>query len=186
MEIILSPCPPAIISSYFFPLTDAGYYVAEWYNDTYLSAEAQMITLSAGQNVTNVNASLASGGRIAGKVTGPSGNLTNITVRAWNTDLSPAFSGRTDTSGNYNIPVPAGTYRLQFDPYPGRGKIIVNEFYNDKQDMKTADTVTVTAGQTITPQVSAQLAAPQTLTISGCIRDGSSARNLWRGNQWIG
>ena len=29
----------------FYPLTGAGFYVAEWYNDTYLSAEAQMITL---------------------------------------------------------------------------------------------------------------------------------------------
>ena len=68
------------------------------------------------------------------------GPIANVTVRAWNTNLSPAISRTTDTSGNYNIPVPAGTYRVQFDP--GAHNYVI-EYNNNKPDMKTADTVTV-------------------------------------------
>ena len=50
-----------------------------------------MITLPAGQNISNVNASLASGGRIVGQVTDGTDPLSGITVRAWNTNLSPAI-----------------------------------------------------------------------------------------------
>ena len=133
-----------------------------------------MITLSAGQTFI-ANASLAAAGRIAGQVTGPSGALSNITVRAWNTNLSPAIFRTTDASGNYNIAVPAGTYRVQFDPSaPSPGQNFVLEFYDNKPDMKTADTITVAEGQTVTLLPVAQLTAPQNLTISGCILEGTT------------
>ena len=167
----LSSLTPGYYKIYFQPTLSGAYYVPQWYNNRSLSAEADLVTVTAGQTTPNINAELADGGRLAGNVTGCGLSPDSITVKAYNTNFSPANTWRPASSGNFNMPVPPGTYKLQFDPGAAN---CVKEFYNNKPNYETADPVPVLPGQTNTLPNTAQLDVPQTLTISGCVRDGSS------------
>ena len=102
-----------------------------------------------GAGVTPINVALERGGIVTGNVTGPDGPLQGVTIDGRDTSgnlINFAFS---DGSGDYTLPLPAGTYVLYFHPNPS-DPYLLKEMYNDHKflDFNSGDQVTVTEGQT--------------------------------------
>lgn len=115
-----------------------GDYLGETYDDHPGSpyTGGNTITLTAGQIVSNINASLSAGGIITGTVTGPDGStpLENIYVYAWQdfgVYWSAQFSASTGPDGTYELShLRGGQYRIEFQDYSGQ---FVSEVYDDYQ-----------------------------------------------------
>lgn len=146
----------------------------EWYQDRDSQAEADSVTVTAGQTTT-VDADVAAAGVITGVVTDGSTGLpvpTTVLVRVY--DQSGGLVkeyGATDLSGNYRVGgLGTGDYKVLFrDP----SDFYDDEYYDDKSDRNQADPVSVTAGIT-TPNVNATLTPFVSLgTITGTIMERS-------------
>ncbi len=127
-------------------------YVSEWYSDRYTLQTASDVTVLAGSVTSNVNAQLVSSGTISGTVTDGSAGVSGVKVVLFDIYLNnTGFSATTDASGNYTIKaIPAGTYKIAFNsPTGGAAPSLIREWYNDKSTPQAADTVTVTAGGTL-------------------------------------
>ncbi|WP_180987261.1 S-layer family protein [Arthrobacter sp. AFG20] len=122
----------------------------EWYNDVQTQAAATPIVLTAGQDKAAVDATLAKGATISGKVTLPEGvNSYSINVTAYTaTGNSVLMSTSVNSDGTYSLNgLPAGSYKLQFGGY---GSGALTQWYNNATSLDTATPVAVTAGQTLT------------------------------------
>jgi hypothetical protein len=97
-------------------------------------------------------------GTISGRLTDPSGNgLANAYVFVYDYNSNNWIKGSyTDSSGNYDLDVPAGTYKVQFSQLPYSDAYYAPEWYDNKSNFQLADQVTVTAFRT-TSNVNAQL-----------------------------
>lgn len=147
-----------------FSACGAGNFVAEWWNDKPTSFTADAVTVAAGEQRTGIDAQLAAGATISGHVTGGGGTaLQGICVSAQTSPPGGAFeSATTNASGDYAITgLPAGNYKVQFRAC-GTGNH-VEEWWDDKPDVMTADTVTLTTGQQRTG-IDAQLAPGATIS----------------------
>jgi len=153
----------------FFDGTAAG-YASEYYSDKMTFAAGDTINVTAGQLTRNVNAQLAAGGGITGRVTGPGGaGIQNIRVQIKDIYGNNVATPLTDSNGDYSSGgLPAGTFRILFS---NNGLDYVSEWYNDRYSLQTASDVTVLAGSP-TSNVNAQLASSG--TISGMVTDGSA------------
>ncbi|MCX6583364.1 MAG: carboxypeptidase regulatory-like domain-containing protein, partial [Candidatus Aminicenantes bacterium] len=153
----------------FFDTYDAGNYIHEWYNDKVSFDTADPVTVTGGQTTSNIDAQLAPGGIISGRVTDNSGNgIQGIYVYIY--DLSESYipSSYTNSEGYYSfVGLPGGSYKICFRDYQQN---YISEWYNDKISFDTADPVIVISGQT-TPNIDAQL-APGGI-ISGRVTDNS-------------
>jgi hypothetical protein len=131
-------------------------YAGEWYNDKSSFATADQVTVTAGSTTANINAQLAAGGQISGRVTDTSAvGIQNILVDVSNLDQIELGFTHTDASGNYAVSgLPAGNFKVRFDSH---GQNYYSEYYNDKGDFATADQVTVIAGN-ITANINAEMA----------------------------
>ncbi|MCX6583459.1 MAG: carboxypeptidase regulatory-like domain-containing protein [Candidatus Aminicenantes bacterium] len=152
-----------------FHTQNAGNYLEEWYNDKASFENADTILLSANQTIDNIDAQLAEGGIVSGRVMDESGNgIKDIEVDIFNLSHSNVAASVTDSEGNYSVGgIPGGNYKIFFSGYHQN---YVPEYYNDKTTFDTADQVTVTVGQT-TPGIDAQLALGG--MISGRITDAN-------------
>lgn len=158
-------------------------YLAEWYDDQPTQASATPITLMAGATISNINAALDRGGQITGTVTDAATGLPieGVWVTAYATVLDEngciqeATSVRTDftdANGVYTLqPLPSNTYRLFFRAYSGTAAHYLDEYYNDKPDLASADPLVVTAPAVISNidaalvkggQISGQITAADT------------------------
>ncbi len=150
-----------------------GNYLGEWYNDKNSFESADTVSVTAGQTTTGIDAQLADGGGISGRVTDSTGTvgITNVDVQICDLNQNWLNGVSTDSNGYYTIyGLPAGNYKIQFrtDWAPGN---YVGEWYNDQGSFNDADTVTVTVGST-TSGIDAQLADGG--SISGRVTDVSS------------
>jgi 5-hydroxyisourate hydrolase-like protein (transthyretin family) len=154
-----------------------GAYAAEWYDDAFYGDEAQPITVTVGTTVAAIDAALTPAGAIAGTVTDSDGDpfpLTTVAAFVQDGDEWRFFKG---VSAEYQQPdyrldgLPAGTYRIKF-----RGAFLsgsgLEEFYNDKPTLESADNVTVTVGQT-TSGIDAVLGVVQPGGIAGTVTDAA-------------
>ena len=114
---------------------------------------------------------LANSGSISGSITDASSNpLEDICVQAYTSTAFPSEFGKTDANGDYLVDgLEAGDYRLAF--YDCGNNNVAAEYYDDKQDLPSADSVTVTPG-TDTGGIDAELAPAG--TISGNLTDDAS------------
>jgi protocatechuate 3,4-dioxygenase beta subunit len=157
-------------------------YVSEFYNDKMSLENADLINVTAGQTIPNVDAQLADGGSISGRVTDILGNgIPNVSISVFDTAnnnwINRSGGIFTDENGYYTYTgVPAGNHKISFDTYNVLFYRI--EYYNDKQDFQYADVVSVTPNQD-TPNIDAQLAPAG--TISGRVTDenGNGIANVW-------
>jgi len=152
-----------------FYTQNAGNYIQEWYNDKANFENADTILLATKQTIGNIDAQLADGGIVSGRVIDESGNgIKDIEVDIFNLSHSNVAASLTDSEGYYSVGgIPGGDYKIFFSGYHQN---YVPEYYNDKTTVDTADQVTVTVGQT-TPGIDAQLA--QGGMISGRITDAN-------------
>jgi hypothetical protein len=120
-----------------------GGYISEWYNDKPDFAGADTVSVTAPNTTTHINAVLALGGSIAGRVTnaGDAG-IENIYVLVATTDGYGVASTYTDENGYYTFGgLTTGSYKVVFSGTGG----YIGEWYNDKPDFASADTIAVTA-----------------------------------------
>ncbi len=140
----------------FYPSYDSGNYIGEWYNNKSDFSSANTITTTLGTTQT-ANAQLATGAIISGRVTNASGSgISSVYAEAYDSSNNYVNEGYTDGNGYYTIQgIPPGTAKVYFYAYYATNYI--SEYYNNKNTLALADSVTVTSGATTT--VNAQLAA---------------------------
>ncbi len=137
-----------------FNASNAG-YIGEWYNDKADEAGADPVAVTMGAATTGINAVLASGGSISGRVTsnGVDGiESVNVQVCKYdsvtsncNWNFSPAF---TNANGDYTLGgLPAGQYKIQFN---ASSQGYVSVWYNNTTDMNAAAVQTIGAGSALT------------------------------------
>ena len=149
----LPACP---VKVFFNASTAAGNYVSEYYPDKLLIGEADPVLVQAGQNTSGIDAQLAVGGTITGRVTDTNGKaLSGISVMCIDIDTDRYNGATTDANGNYTIRnVFPDDYKLRFRPNTGN---LAVEWYNNATSFTAGTIVPVAAGQTIT-DINAQLA----------------------------
>jgi hypothetical protein len=132
-------------------------YVDEYYNDKSSLTTADAVPVTAPNLTSGINAVLARGGKISGRVTaGDTGEpLSGVEVSAYDSTGREVRYTSTDSSGNYTITgLPSGTYRVRFYGVciyfsdSRTTKTYFGEYYNDKLSLATADSVAVTAPNT--------------------------------------
>lgn len=132
-------------------------YLVEWYDNQPNLDSADPITLTAGAIVPDINAALDRGGQISGTVTDADTGLPleGVWVTAYAVvtddngcvqDSTSVETAYTDANGVYTLqPLPTNTYRLYFRSYYGASSHYLDEYYNNKPDLATADPIQVTA-----------------------------------------
>jgi len=145
-------------------------YISEFYDDKPTLTAATPVGVAAGRTTALRDAVLASGGTIAGTVTGDGGTaLKDAVVAAYTSTGTFVTSATTSAAGAYELPaVPAGDYRVLF--VGPTGSTYVSEYYDDKPSLATADPVSVTAGRQ-TAGIDARLSTGSRIT--GRVTDGA-------------
>jgi 5-hydroxyisourate hydrolase-like protein (transthyretin family) len=152
------------------------------------------IIVPADTTVTGIDASMALGARIAGRVTGPDGTTPLEGIQAiayqWRGDWWQQVNGRqTDANGDYSIGgLPAGTYRVQFrDWVTGEHAPMV---YDNAPDLDSGTDIIVPADTTVSGiDASMALGARITGRVTG--QDGMTPLEAisitvyeWEGSWW--
>ncbi len=134
----------------------AGGYLQQYYTGKSSLTEATPVAVTPGATKTGVNALLAPGGEISGKVTEQGGShapLANVLVKVYNASDAYVAKAETSSTGEYTVSgLAEGTYEVGF-----AGGSYAPEFYTGSLLLAGATTVTVTAGKA-TPGVDAALA----------------------------
>lgn len=153
-----------------FQACGSGNFVEEWWDDEPTSTTADVITVAAGASRTGVDATLATGATISGRVQGGSGPLQGACASALGTSGTTGYgSTLTNAAGEYTITgLPAGTYKVRF--MACNAGSYVGEWWDDKPSMATADPIVLAAGAS-RADVDATLA--DGATISGRVRSES-------------
>jgi hypothetical protein len=135
-------------------------FISEWYNDKASFETADQVAVIAGGTTSEINAQLATGGQISGRVTDDAGvgiSSGRVDVLVYDLNYEQRETRTTDSMGNYVVSgLPAGNYKVHFVPY--HRELLIAEWYNDKSRYETADQIVVTAGS-MTSDINAQLAA---------------------------
>lgn len=146
-------------------------YLPEWYDNVLNEQDAEIIIVTAGALISNIDADMGSYGSITGNVKADDG-LTNLAgidvdVYVYQEDPPPAdwivvSSGQTDASGNYEAyDLDSKFYRVKFTDSLGQ---FAAEFYDDQPNLDLAANVWVDLGHATT-NVNAQLSL-QAQTVS--------------------
>jgi uncharacterized protein YodC (DUF2158 family) len=136
--------PPGTYKVYFTP-PSGGYYAQEWYGNKSNFQVADLVTVTANQTTSNINAQLEQAGKIYGRVTDESGNgIADVYVEAYDPNESNIVfnSATTGSEGSYVITLAAGNYKVRFSPGADSGDYAM-KWYNDKSNFQSADIVTV-------------------------------------------
>lgn len=127
-------------------------YLAEYYDNQLELVASKPVTALLNSITPNINAQLAIGGGITGKVTNASNEpLENVAVYAYSSLLDPTAdaSTNTDASGVYTLtPLSAGARYVRFVA-PFYGEDYASEYYNNKVTRSTANPVNIVVNQTI-------------------------------------
>lgn len=133
-------------------------YATEYYNDKPHIDVGTDVVVSFNTTTTNINAQLAIGGKITGKVTDPANQpLANVFIREYRNVAGvwrSVQSTQSTADGTYTLGgLPADTYRLIFF---GEGNH-ATEYYNNKETLALATGIPVAVGATV-PNINVQLA----------------------------
>lgn len=98
-----------------------GNYVSEYFNNQQVQAAANLVSVSTTEPVTGINASLAAGSSISGKVSAPGGSgLANVSINIYPANCQNCSSVTyvtTDQNGDYLVKgLAAGNYKILFLP----------------------------------------------------------------------
>jgi hypothetical protein len=139
---------------WFRPPGSANYLV-EYFNDKPDANSADAVPVTEGQTAAHIDAQLAEGGEISGRVTNAaSQGVAGVIVTASLNNAIKA-SANTDANGDYRLRgLAAGSYIVRFSA-PSQN--LATEWYKDKNSLQLADTVLVTPGA-IAIGIDAQLA----------------------------
>ncbi|MGO9457588.1 MAG: carboxypeptidase regulatory-like domain-containing protein [Acidimicrobiales bacterium] len=161
----------------FYPCNRPQNYLSQWFHNKATSANATPVTVVAGGSPASASASLLTGGGITGKVTAASGGapLSTICVEASPLDTESYAYATTASDGTYAIVgLATGSYRVVFYPCEGNAQNYLDQWYKDATSETSATAVSVTAGTTPTPGISASLLAGGEITGSVHAKTGGS------------
>lgn len=157
-----------------FQAPDEWGLIDEYYNDVATYADATRVAVGAGQTVSGVDASLITGSTISGRVTLPAGvsvDSMQYRVTAYGPQMSYVASTGIQVDGTYSLRgLPAGSYRLQFSAPSSSG--VLSEWYSDKANYWSADSLTVTAAQSVSH---VDVTLDRGGVVKGYVRDAAGA-----------
>jgi hypothetical protein len=144
--------PEGTYKIFFDPGPMGGDYLSEWFNNRRSFEEADPVQVAPGVPTTGINAQLEMAYRITGRVTGASEiGLANVSVSA--RDLANTkwvSSAVTNADGFYDLILPEGSYKINFNPHPDAGNY-AQDWINGKSAFNVADIVdtrSIQPGQT--------------------------------------
>lgn len=119
------------------PVESASDYLDEWWNDKSDFDSADSVAVNVNAVTTNIDAALALGGSVSGRVTNEQGGGLCAFVSA----QAETWHSTQTTDGYYRITgLRTGDYRLQFSDCESRHG---SEWFNDKPNFESADLVPV-------------------------------------------
>jgi protocatechuate 3,4-dioxygenase beta subunit len=128
-----------------------GFYLDQFYSNQSSLSNATPITLTLNTTATNINAQLAAGGVITGRVTAPGGvPLQGVFVSVYGRDECGRLDSRldsefTDANGFYRFEkLTAGDYFVEYSPSFGANSVYLREFFDDKGGIADATPIAVT------------------------------------------
>jgi hypothetical protein len=166
----------------FYPQL-ANTYATEWYNNKITFGFADTVTVEAPYVTSGINAKLAVGGGISGKVTGEDGaEIAYTSVSVYYADgsfIDYVFAGE---DGTYAISgLAAGNYKVKFnDPAHSGGLLGVYapQWYSNKPDFDTANAVSVGAAD-ITMGIDAKLTVGGSISGKVAGPDGAETPDVY-------
>jgi photosystem II stability/assembly factor-like uncharacterized protein/protocatechuate 3,4-dioxygenase beta subunit len=171
-EYTIYRLPPGPIKIFFNASTAGGNYASEYYSDKSLIGEADPVALQEGGTTYGIDAVLAAGGAVSGRVTDAADlPIWGVTVYCVATDSELTYNASTDASGNYLVKgLLPGNFKIRFQQSVGQYRL---EWYNDRNSFAAGNVVTVAPGATVSGQ-DAQLSRNAGGSITGRVTDGSS------------
>ena len=178
-----------------------GWHFSEWYNNKDKTDPDSVYTTDS-KTTANIDAVLLKGGRISGNLKYSDGStpihgyvvpyVYNSSTKSWS-GLSDEYQSGVDAEGNYSLkPLKPGKYKVQFTETGGADDYLPF-WYNQKQNVTTANVVTVSSGKTTTG-----INGVITLSFTGTVRrDGDrqlfsresnaamASAYTWNGKSWI-
>ena len=146
----------------------------QWYNNaTYDTATP--VTVTSGQDLGDINATLVKGASISGKLTAPAGvDLSNVRVYA---NASNGFgSASVNPDGTYKITaLPAGSYKVEFN---GRAAGAQAQWYSNAQTSDAATPITLASGQDL-GNINATLIKGATISGKATVPAGINPTQIW-------
>lgn len=171
---------------YKIEIRSAGVNVAdEWWNDQLDFESATVVSLSEGQSLTGIDATLAPGASISGTVALPVGltadatSLSAVVLRAGDA-RSSVGSGRVAPDGTYTVDgLSAGSYRVMFSA----SGAIAREWWNDKSKFSAASVIELAMSEAL---VGVDATLVEGASISGHVqRDGGDGIASGGGSTWV-
>ncbi|XAS71270.1 carboxypeptidase regulatory-like domain-containing protein [Micrococcaceae bacterium Sec5.1] len=168
-----------------------------WYTNASTFDDATAVTLTSGQNLLGVNATLVKGASISGQVTAPAGvTLSGAKVEAYPTSGGDQYaaSAYVGSDSNYKIiGLPAGTYKLKFTGY-NTGAL--DQWHSNAVSFETATAVSLTAGQDLTginatlvkgATIAGKVTAPAGIDVNGASVElyKASSENSFVGSAYV-
>jgi len=157
---------------WFWPKYASGMYALEWYNDKDSFETADSVSVTEGSTTSSIDAVLAKGGDIAGRVTDISGaGIEDVLVYVYPSSGSYVAYDYTNSNGDYEVEsLKAGSYKLKFDTTYALGNYL-SEWYDNKDSKDTADSVSVSEWS-ITSGINGELSYTGPI-ISGVVKTSS-------------
>jgi hypothetical protein len=122
--------------------------VSEWYDDALTWETAGLVTLSKGQQVTDINATLVKGGTISGTITAPAPALAATTVYATDPTTGYTRSTRILWDSTYKLMgLSAGSYRVSFKSPQG---MTLEQWYDTAATAAESALINVESGKSVT------------------------------------
>ena len=125
-------------------------YANVFFNGIYDYRQANPVSVTAPDNVSNIDFTLEIGGSISGRVVSQSTGqpLANVSVDCGTDAIPPCWGATTDQNGNYIITsLSPGQYKVRSPIGWGSGDgNYVMKYYDDKTNWKEADLVTISTG----------------------------------------
>ena len=181
---------------HFHPCNGGGQLVDQWYDAKLDFYSATPIPLAAGDDRQGIDAQLAAGVSVAGRVTDTNGNpLAGIFVNVNPTNSGSGGWAQTDGNGDYTTSAVApGSYRVQFTA-PGPNPSWATQYWNAQVSWSNADILTVSNGDgPIVSGINAALTASATVSGTVTVPGGSPAAGICvnalvstpNGPDWVG
>ncbi len=141
--------PPGEYKVQFQDCSGHARYLGEWWNDKPDLESADVVDVTSG-DAEGIDAILEEGNVISGRVTSDGTTaIEGACVAARDASgEGETFYGETNSEGDYGAVVPPGEYKVQFSDCeaPSGHPRYIEEWWNDKPDLESADVVDATGG----------------------------------------
>ncbi len=153
-------------------------YISQYYNAQSTYGEANPVSVTAGSTTSGIDAAMAAGGQITGKVTSAAGStaVANVQVSVYEASGTYATTyATTNSSGEYTVSgLHTGEYKVQFTPEYGSGNYL-GQYYKGQSSLEAAEAIGVTVEKT-TSEINAKLQTGGQIT--GKVTNASTKADL--------